>query len=99
MRKPSQERALDIVRHQWERAEHRQPASPGALFVKDAVAVVLAILGVACFCAGIVGQKEHRDHGAAAGAHVVPAQGAEDQAGAGVIGHGAHDAGAPGGGA
>lgn len=92
MRKPSQERALDIVRQQWEQGGRTQAVSPTGGFVRDAVAIGLLLLGVVVFGQGLLANREeHRDDGADTGAVVVPAQRAESHGGGASL-HGAHGA-------
>ncbi|ASK91850.1 hypothetical protein Xtri_08160 [Xanthomonas campestris pv. trichodesmae] len=59
--------------------------------LRNAVAIVLTVAGLVVFCAGLLGNKEHGDHGADTGADVVPAQSREAKR-VGELRHGVHGA-------
>lgn len=90
MRKPSDELVLDSVRRRWEQGASAPAVSAMPGMLRNAVAIVLTVAGLVAFCSGLLGNKEHSDNVADAGAHVVAPQGSESQEGGGV--HDAHGA-------
>lgn len=91
MRKPSQELALDVVRRRWEQGARASADSAIPGMLRNAVAIVLTVAGFVAFCSGLLGNKEHSDDIADAGAHVVASQGSESQEWGGGV-HDAHGA-------
>lgn len=91
MRKPSHELVLDRVRQQWERGAPTPVTSSMPGMLRNAVAIMLTVAGLVAFCAGLLGNKEHRDNGTDAGADVVPAQCTELHRGGASL-HGTHGA-------
>ncbi|NIJ91897.1 hypothetical protein FHT12_000555 [Xanthomonas campestris] len=88
MRKPSDELVLDTVRRRWEQGASAPAVSAMPGMLRNAVAIVLTVVGLVAFCAGLLGNKKHSDNVADAGAHVVAPQGSEPQD----VGGGMHDA-------